>query len=338
MTHAQPMADPQPIWQIMTGYQHSAAFRTAIELELFTKIAEGNKTVKELADACGASEKGIRVLADVFTVHGFLTKRNGEYELSEMAATFLNKHVHTYLGGAVEFIMSEGQMRGYEDLTNAVRKGGSQVQGEASMDPDSPMWVTFAKAMMPMMYPSAMAIASHLGLEKDKPIKVLDIAAGHGIFGIVVAQHYPNAEIYAVDWANVLTVATENAERMGVGGRHHLIPGDAFNVGFGDDYDVILVTNFLHHFDAETCTTFMKKVNTALKPGGKAITLEFIPNDDRVSPPGEALFALVMLAATPAGDAYTFAELSKMCTDAGFSGNKHIPLPPMPQHLVISTK
>lgn len=338
MTHAQPMADPQPIWQIMTGYQHSAAFRTAIELELFTKIAEGNKTVKELADACGASEKGIRVLADVFTVHGFLTKRNGEYELSEMAATFLNKHVHTYLGGAVEFIMSEGQMRGYEDLTNAVRKGGSQVQGEASMDPDSPMWVTFAKAMMPMMYPSAMAIASHLGLEKDKPIKVLDIAAGHGIFGIVVAQHYPNAEIYAVDWANVLTVATENAERMGVGGRHHLIPGDAFNVGFGDDYDVVLVTNFLHHFDAETCTTFMKKVNTALKPGGKAITLEFIPNDDRVSPPGEALFALVMLAATPAGDAYTFAELSKMCTDAGFSGNTHIPLPPMPQHLVISTK
>ncbi|HEX6280509.1 MAG TPA: class I SAM-dependent methyltransferase, partial [Pyrinomonadaceae bacterium] len=281
------MADPQPIWQIMTGFQHSAAFRTAIELELFTKIAEGSKTVEQLSNACGAAEKGIRVLADVFTVHGFLTKRSGEYELSEMAATFLNKNVHTYLGSAVEFIMSDGQMRGYKDLTNAVRHGGSQVQGEASMDPDSPMWVTFAKAMMPMMFPSAMAIANHLGFEKDQPLKVLDIAAGHGVFGIVIAQHCPKAEIYAVDWVNVLTVATENAERMGVGDRHHLIPGDAFDVDFGENYDVVLVTNFLHHFDAETCTTFMKKVNTALKPGGKAITLEFIPNDDRVSPPAE---------------------------------------------------
>ncbi|MGD9628147.1 MAG: methyltransferase [Pyrinomonadaceae bacterium] len=338
MTHAQPMADPQPIWQIMTGYQHSAAFKTAIELELFTKIAEGRKTVAEIAKACGASEKGIRVLADVFTVHGFLRKHNGEYELSEMAATFLNRNLQTYLGGSVDFIMSEGQMRGYTDLTSAVRRGGSQIQGEASMDPDSPMWVTFARAMMPMMFPAALSIAGNLGFEKDQKIKVLDIAAGHGIFGITIAQHYPNAEIYAVDWTNVLTVATENAERMGVADRHHLIPGSAFDVDFGSDYDVALVTNFLHHFDSETCTDFMRKVNDALKPGGKAITLEFIPNDDRVSPPGEALFALVMLAATPAGDAYTFAEIKKMCEDAGFGQNEHLPLPPTPQHLVISTK
>ena len=101
---------------------------------------------------------------------------------------------------------------------------------------------------------------------------------------------------------------------------------------------MVLVTNFLHHFDAGTCTKFMSKVNTALAPGGKAMTLEFVPNDDRVSPPGEALFALVMLAATPAGDAYTFAELKKMCEDAGFSRNEHIPLVPMPQHLIVSMK
>lgn len=338
MAQPQAMPDPQPIWQIMTGYQQSAAYRTAVEIELFTRIGEGNKTVESLAKACGAAQKGIRVLADVFTVHGFLKKRGGEYELSEMAAAFLDKNSPTYIGGSVAFIMSEAQMRGYENLTNAVRNGGSMVKGEASMDPDSPMWVTFAKAMMPLMYPAAMGIANNLGFEKDRPFKVLDIAAGHGIFGILVAQQYPNAEIYAVDWSNVLTVATENANRMGVGDRHHLIPGDAFDVDFGGDYDVALVTNFLHHFDAETCTRFMKKVCDALKPDGKAMTLEFIPNDDRVSPPGEALFALVMLAATPAGDAYTFSEIKKMCEDAGFSNNVHIPLPPMPQHLVISTK
>ncbi|MEO8650546.1 MAG: class I SAM-dependent methyltransferase [Acidobacteriota bacterium] len=338
MQDAKQHPDPQPIWQLMTGFQMSAAYKTAVELELFTKIAEGNTTTAAIAGACGAAERGIRILADTMTVVGLLTKSGSDYALTETAAAFLDKKNPMYLGSCVEFIMSEGQRRGFDDLTNAVRNGGSQVKGEASMDPDSPMWVSFAKAMMPMMYPSAQAIAGNLGFDKDKKLKVLDIAAGHGLFGIVVAQHYPNAEIYAVDWASVLTVATENADRMGVGDRHHLIAGNAFDVDFGTDYDIVLVTNFLHHFDADTCTKFMQKVNGSLNADGKAITLEFIPNDDRVSPPAEALFSLVMLAATPAGDAYTYAELKKICEDAGFSRNEHVPLLPSPQHLVISTK
>ena len=338
MQEAKQHPDPQPIWQLMMGFQMSAAYKTAVELEIFTKIAEGSTTAAAIAEACGAAERGIRILADTMTVVGLLTKAGYNYALTETAAAFLDKSSPMYLGSCVEFIMSEGQRRGFDDLTNAVRNGGSQIKGEASMDPDSPMWVSFAKAMMPMMYPSAQAIAGHLGFEKDKKLKVLDIAAGHGLFGIVVAQHYPNAEIYAVDWGNVLTVATENADRMGVGDRHHLIAGNAFDVDFGNDYDVVLVTNFLHHFDAETCTNFMRKVNGSLNADGKAITLEFIPNDDRISPPAEALFPLVMLAATPAGDAYTYAELKKMFEDAGFSRNEHVPLPPTPQHLVISTK
>lgn len=316
----------------------SAAYKAAVELELFTKIAEGNNTTAKLATACGAAERGIRILADTMTVVGLISKQGDVYSLTDVSAAFLDKRSQMYLGSCVEFLMSPAQMRGFTDLTNAVRNGGSLVQGEASLDPDSPMWVTFAKAMMPLMMPSAQQIVQHIGFDSDRKFKVLDIAAGHGLFGIMVAKAFPNAEIYAVDWKNVLTVATENAQKFGVAERHHLIEGDAFDVDFGEGYDVVLVTNFLHHFDAETCTKFMAKVNAALAPDGKAMTLEFVPNDDRVSPPGEALFALVMLAATPAGDAYTFAELKKMCEDAGFSRSEHIPLTPMPQHLIISTK
>ena len=337
-THAQPQADPQPIWQAMTGYQISAAYKTAVELEIFTKIADGNNTAADIAEACGASERGIRILADSMTVIGLLTKRNGEYGLTDVSATFLNKHIHTYLGGAVDFLMSDAQRRGFDDLTTAVIKGGSQVKGDASMDPNSEMWVTFAKSMMPLMFPASQGVAANVGFEKDRKLKVLDIAAGHGLFGIMVAQQYPNAEVYALDWENVLQVAKENAQRMGVGDRHHLVPGSAFDVDFGEGFDLVLVTNFLHHFDAEICTSFMKKVYDSLNASGKAITLEFVPNEDRVSPPGEALFALVMLAATPAGDAYTWSELRKMCEDAGFSQNEHVPLSPTPQHLVVSTK
>ncbi|MEP7149417.1 MAG: class I SAM-dependent methyltransferase [Acidobacteriota bacterium] len=338
MTQTAPKVDLQPIWHLMTAFQHSAAFKAAVELDLFTKIAEGNKTATEIASAAGASERGIRILADTLTVLGLLTKSGNEYSQTADSAFFLDKNSPAYMASAVEFLMGPTQMRGYADLTGAVRQGGTTVTEDGSVDPESPMWVTFARAMAPLMFPAGEAIAANLGYPSDEKIKVLDIAAGHGMFGILVAKAYPNAEIHAVDWPNVLTVATENAEKFGVADRHHLIPGSAFDVDLGSGYDVVLVTNFLHHFDAETNTKFMQKVNNALKPDGKANTLEFIPNNDRVSPPAEALFSLVMLAATPAGDAYTLVELKKMFEESGFTRNDHIALSPIPQHLVISTK
>src|SRR5438874_2529665 len=138
MTQPAPNVTPQPIWQIMTAFQMSAAYKSAIEIELFTKIAEGNKTAAELASACNAAERGVRILADTMTVLGLLSKDGDEYSLPEVSATFLDKHSQMYLGSAVEFMMSPVQMRGFNELTSAVRNGGSLVEGEASLDPESP--------------------------------------------------------------------------------------------------------------------------------------------------------------------------------------------------------
>ena len=338
MTQEAKSPTPERFWQVLTGFQMTAALKAAIELEIFTKIAEGNKTSEAIASATGSAERGIRILCDTMTVLGFLTKQGNEYSLADDAAFFLDKNSPAYLGSMIDFILGPTQKRGFDDLTNAVRQGGSTVTGDGSVDPESPMWATFARSMTGMMMPSAQKMASELGYEKDASIKVLDIAAGHGMFGITIAQQYPNAEIYAVDWKVVLAVALENAERFGVAERYHKIEGSAFDVDLGDGYDVILVTNFLHHFDIPTCETFLKRCNKALKDDGQLLTLEFIPNEDRVSPPGEALFPLVMLAATPAGDDYTLSELTAMLKNAGFPRNEHRPMPGMPQHWLVSRK
>ncbi|HEX8250347.1 MAG TPA: class I SAM-dependent methyltransferase [Pyrinomonadaceae bacterium] len=329
---------PELFWQTITAFQRSAAMKAAIELDVFTKIDEGNKTAQAIADACRAAERGIRILCDTLTVMQFLTKESGQYDLNETSAAFLSRKSPTFIGDTINFIMSPMQRRGFDDLTNAVRRGGSTITDEGSLDPESPMWVTFAQSMVPMMIPAAQMMAANLDFPPDRKLKVLDIAAGHGIFGIFVARQFPNAEIYAVDWANVLTAATENARKFGVADRHHLIPGSAFEVEYGDDYDVVLLTNFLHHFDQPTNEDLIRKIHRALNDDGKVLTLEFVPNDDRVSPPSEAMFSLVMLAATPAGDAYTFAELREMFENAGFAHSEHIPLAPLPQHLIVSTK
>jgi 2-polyprenyl-3-methyl-5-hydroxy-6-metoxy-1,4-benzoquinol methylase len=168
-------------------------------------------------------------------------------------------------------------------------------------------------------------------------MRVLDIAAGHGLFGIEIAKQNPQAHVTGLDWAPVLRVALKNAEKAGVQDRYDMLPGSAFDVEFGGPYDAVLLTNFLHHFDKPTNVGLLKKVRGALKPGGRAATLEFVPNPDRVSPPMPAAFAMTMLTTTTDGDAYTFAELAAMYSDAGFKGITEHPIPMSPHTVVMGT-
>ncbi|MBS1860031.1 MAG: methyltransferase type 12, partial [Acidobacteria bacterium] len=116
------------------------------------------------------------------------------------------------------------------------------------------------------------------------------------------------------------------------------LPGSAFEVDYGGPYDIVLLTNFLHHFDRATCVGLLRKVHAALKPGGRAAALEFVPNEDRVSPPMAAAFALVMLASTPSGDAYTLSEYESMYREAGFARIAGHPVPAGPHTIVMGER
>ena len=78
----------------------------------------------------------------------------------------------------------------------------------------------------------------------------------------------------------------------------------------------------------------LKRVRAALKPGGRLATVEFVPNDDRISPPAAAAFSMMMLGSTEGGDAYTFKDLDAMFRDAGFGGSEAQPL--RPQTLILT--
>ena len=322
----------------MNAHQRTEALKTAVELEVFTAIGEGNKTAADLAKRCNTSEKGMRVLCDFLTTMEMLTKQDGQYGLTLDSSVFLDKRSPAYLGSATEFLGSPLLQGSSKFMTEAVRKGGTAMPDDGTLAPDNPVWVTFARAMAPMMALAAQMIPKLVDPKADGKLRVLDIAAGHGLFGIGFAQNNPQAEITALDWKAVLEVAKENAQKAGIGNRYSTREGSAFDVDFGSGYDVVLLTNFLHHFDPPTCETLLRRVHAALADGGRAVTLEFIPNDDRVTPPDTAGFSMVMLLGTPSGDAYTYSELEKMFANAGFSRSTLHPLPPTIQQVVISEK
>ncbi len=334
-----PTGQPTPalLFDTFNAYQRTEAIKSGIELGLFSAIADGKTTAKEIAQACDASERGTRILCDYLVIIGFLTKQNGKYGLTADSAVFLDRRSPAYMGSVIDFILSPMITDHFKQLTAAVKKGGS-VSEEGTLEPEHPVWVKFARAVAPMMAMPAQLLAPIADPGANQKLKILDIAAGHGLYGLAFAKRNPQAEVVAVDWPNVLEVARENAQAAGVSDRYQTRPGSAFDVDYGTGYDIVLLTNFLHHFDAPTCETLLRKVRAALADGGRAVTLEFVPNPDRVSPPQAAAFSMMMLGSTPAGDAYTFAELETMFRHAGFARSEMHELPPSIERVVISFK
>jgi ubiquinone/menaquinone biosynthesis C-methylase UbiE len=336
------MAHDEPslplLWGAFTGYQHTAAVKAGVELDLFTQIASGVDTVEALAKACKTAPRGLRALLNFLVMDELLTRSGERYALTPTSATFLDRSAPSFIGSAVIFLGSAGIVDGFTRLTDAVRRGGTAIPHDGTLAPENPVWVEFARAMAPLATMTGMLLAQVLDAPNVPAGKVLDIAAGHGMFGISLAQQNPRLEVTALDWRNVLAVAEENARTAGVSDRFHLLPGSAFDVPFGEGYSLVLLPNILHHFDAPTCESLMRKCHAALAPGGRLVIVEFVPDDDRSGPPDAVRFALVMLATTPAGDAYTYQELDAMVRHAGFTKTTHHELPPSPVRVLIASR
>ena len=329
MTNEIPEVSPRLFFDTINAYQRTAAITAAVELDVFTSIGEEGATSAEVAQRSGVAPRGARILCDYLTLLGFLTKKGDRYALTQDSAMFLSRQSPAYAGGVTKFLLSGELIRGFEKLADAVRKGGTANTELGTTAAEHPVWVEFARAMAPLMMPGSQALTEMMPLDESRPCKVLDISASHGMWGIAFAKKYPRASLVAVDWAPVLEVSRENAKKAGVADRFSTIAGNAFEVDLGSGFDLVLIPNFLHHFNKEECVRFLKRAHAALGNGGRIAIAEFVPNPDRVSPPEAAGFSLIMLATTPEGDAYTLPEFEEMLEAAGFTSCEAHSLPPI---------
>ena len=333
--HAHGPLTPAIIFDMLQAHERTAALKAAIDLDVFAAVGKGPGDVASIASHCKASERGIRILCDFLTVNGVLTKQDGHYKHTPTSAAFLDPASPACMASIAQFLGNPALHEPFKQLAEIVRAGRTILPGDGTVEPENPVWVQFAETMGPMMAPMAGPLGAVVLEGSTDPMHVLDIAAGHGLFGIEVAKQNPQARVTGLDWAPVLRVALENARKAGVHERYNMLPGSAFEVDYGGPYDAVLLTNFLHHFDPPTNVTLLKKVRAALKPGGRAATLEFVPNEDRVSPPMPAAFSMTMLTTTAAGDAYTLSELTDMYNQAGYSGITAHPIPMSPHTIVM---
>ena len=325
---------PLTFMEAVNGLQKSAVARAAIELDVFTHIARGCNTVESVAAATQASAKGVRVLLDALTVLRLLHKQDNRYQLTDESALFLDRQSPRYMGDSVQFALSPFIIDAFLNFTQAVRIGGHAVTSAGTVEAEHEVWVAYARAMLPIAMPQAVATAELAG----RVTNILDIAAGHGMFGIQMLLRNPDARCVAIDWPAVLEFAIANATQAGVAGRWQGLPGDAFVVDPGQGFDAVLLPNFLHHFSAEDCVAMLRRMHAAMLPQGRLFVVEMIPNDNRVTPSAPAWFATMMLASTPAGDAYTLPEYTAMLQASGFTAPSLHPVPGSARSIMVSRK
>jgi len=302
--------DPGWLLEEFCAFERTLALRTAIEMDLFTQIGAGANTISKLAAASKASERGLRVLCDLLTVQGHLSKKGWRYQLTLNSRFYLTRASPAYLGSAVKFLASDAVIGAFCGLRRAVKRGAGP---RMCLD-----WVEYARSMAPVAERFADMAAAALKIESARPMQVLDLGAGHGLYGLAIAARNRLAHVFALDLPQVLRIAVRNASRAGLRDRYHALPGDALKADFRGPYDLVIAANLTHHFDAATNLRLFQKSRRALKRGGRLAVIDCVWATDRVSPSRNAALALNLFASNPRGAIYTFQDYASLLRSAGF--------------------
>jgi len=309
---------PERVMQFAWGYAPTLIIEAAVHHRVFDLLDQSPKSVAELSRESGASRRGLTAILNALVGFNFLTRKGDRYSLTPESAAFLVSNRPGYLGALFKH-MSSQIIPNWLQLERVVRTG-KPAEAVNDQKAGAAFFAEFVESLFPLSYRAAGIMGEHLKVPgTKKPISVLDIAAGSGVWGIALAEQSPLVRICAVDWPQVLKVTKKVAKRRGVAGRMSTIPGDILKVNYGTGYHVATLGHILHSEGAERSRQLLRKVFKALEPGGTIVIAEFVPNDERTGPPNALIFAVNMLVNSKAGDTFTFAEISQWLREAGFA-------------------
>lgn len=328
---------PERLMQFAFGYAPTLIIEAAIHHRIFDVLDEGAKTVEQLSQSTGASIRGLRILLNALVSLEFLDK-DGEqkYSLTPESAAFLVSTKPNFHGGLFRHTSSQ-LLPKWLELTEIVGTGKpATVINQESTGAD--FFQQFVNDIFPLSYPAARVLADVLNIAETKdPFRVLDLAAGSGVWGITLAQQSPQVHVTALDWAGVIPVTQQNVARLGLSDRIKCVEGDLLTANFGTGYHLATLGHILHSEGETRSRQLLGKVFEALAPGGTIAIAEWLVNENRTGPSNATIFAVNMLVNSDEGDTYSFAQISSWLTQAGFLNVRTVEAPG-PSPLILATK
>jgi ubiquinone/menaquinone biosynthesis C-methylase UbiE len=309
----------------------------AVNNKVFDALEGGPKTVEQIKKETGSSARGLRAIMDALVGLELLKKaRQSRYSLTPESQAFLISEKPGSLAGFFGSILPVMISR-WLRLTDIVRDGQPTVAVNQDTE-GTEFFSQLVETIIPMSYPGAQKLADHLKVAKAKQqVRMIDLAAGSGIWGIAVAQQSPRVRATAVDWAGMIPTTKRITEKFGVRDRFDFIEGDLSKANFGSGYDLATLGHILHSEGEQRSRQLLKKAFRALKSGGTIAIAEWLVNDDRTKPLPSLMFSVQMLVNTEKGDTFSFNEIKKWLEDAGFKKVRKLEAPG-PSPLILATK
>jgi ubiquinone/menaquinone biosynthesis C-methylase UbiE len=334
---AQPQVTPERIMQMAWGYAAPLILEAAIRHHVFDVLDSGPLNIWEVQAATGASARGLTAIMDVLVGLNFLSKdEQGRFALTPESELFLVSTRPSFQGGMIKHC-SEHLVPRWLHLNEVVATGKpvSPVNQEAS---GGEFFHNFVLDIFPMSYPSAQALASAMDYGPGgSPVRILDLAAGSGVWGIAQAQSSPRVQVTAVDWPEVIPLTKKTVERFGLGDRWSYVEGDLHDADFGSGHNVATLGHILHSEGERRSRELLARTFSALASGGTIAIAEFLVNKERTGPVQGLLFAVNMLVNTQEGNTWSFEEIGAWLEEVGFKNVRSLPAPG-PSPLILATK
>jgi hypothetical protein len=317
---------PDHILQIGFGFAPSKTLLSAVELGLFSLLANGPKTGAELQSAMRLHPRGTYDFLDSLVALGLLQRDGGgeagKYDNTPATARFLVKQSPHYIGGMLE-MMNARLYRFWADLTPALKTGmpqnevketGKSMFGELYSDPAR--LEQFMDAMSGISMGNFTAFAEKFDFSKYKTLA--DIGGATGQLSAIVAARHPHMQCRTCDLADVRPIAERRVKERNLGDR--VIP-ETIDF-FADEFpkaDIITMGMILHDWNLENKKMLIAKAYRALPVGGALAAIENIIDDERRQNVFGLMMSLNMLIEF--GDAFDFtgAQFTEWCKEAGFS-------------------
>jgi ubiquinone/menaquinone biosynthesis C-methylase UbiE len=328
---------PERLQQLGFAYAPPLIISAAVNNKVFDTLQSGPKTLEQIKKETGGSGRGLRAVMDALVGLELLKKdRQSRYSLTPESQAFLISGKPGTLAGFFGSILPVMASR-WLQLTDIVRNGRPAVAVNQETE-GTEFFSQLVETIIPMSYPGAQKLADHLKVANSKEqLRVIDLAAGSGIWGIALTQESPQVRVTAVDWPGMIPTTKRITKKFGARDRFDFVEGDLLEANFGSGYDVATLGHILHSEGEQRGRQLLKKTFRALKSGGTIAIAEWLVNDDRTKPLHSLMFSVQMLVNTETGDTFSFNEIKRWLEDAGFKKVRKLEAPG-PSPLILATK
>ncbi len=320
---------PEPIAQTHIAFVAARAIMAGTSLGIFEAIEDGANTAEAIARLCGTDPRATRSLVDCLVGLEYVRVTRGRYRNSQRARKWLLKRSPTSVRDKLIFQEIEWNIVGR--LEEYVRSGvGLDVH--ATLDERS--WGVYQDAMRSLASGAAPAIARRLRLPKEAR-RMLDIGGSHGLHSAAICRRHPQLEAEILDLPAAL--AHRRPPDDGLAGRIRFREGDALREDLGvAKYDLVLISNLVHHFSEAENEALAKRVSRSLRPGGMYVVADFEKPSPggRNAPIGGALDLYFSL--TSSSGTWPVATIRAWQKGAGLRPRREVRLPDLPGFVLSS--